>query len=118
MITKRINNLNTINMIAVIKTGGKQYKVSPKEKLKVEKLEGEEGSNIVFDQVLLVFSEDGKDINIGDPIVKSAKVEAKIVKQGREKKVEIMKYKPKIRYKKRTTHRQPFTEIEIGNIVK
>ncbi len=105
-------------MIAVIKTGGKQYKVSPKEKIKVEKLEGEEGSNIILDQILLVSSEDGKEISIGDPIVKGAKVEAKIIKQGRTKKVEVLKYKPKRRYKKRGTHRQPFTEIEIENIVK
>ena len=105
-------------MIAVIKTGGKQYKVSPKDKLKVEKLEGEEGSKLVFDQVLLVSSEDEKDANIGDPVVKNAKVEAKIIKQGRARKIEVIKYKAKKRYRKRAGHRQPFTEVEIEKIVK
>lgn len=105
-------------MLAVIKTGGKQYKVSPKGKIKIEKLEGVEGSKVVFDQVLLVSSEDGKDISIGDPIEKNAKVEGKILKQGRTKKVEIVKFKAKKRYKRRGTHRQFFTEVEIGDIRK
>ena len=103
-------------MIAVIKTGGKQYKVSPKDKLKVEKLEGTEGSKVVFTDVLMV-SKDGKSANIGDPLVKNAKVEAKILKQGRGRKIEIIKHKAKKRQNRRKTHRQMFTEVEIENIV-
>ena len=104
-------------MIAVIKTGGKQYKVSPKDKLKVEKLEGEEGAKIVFDEVLLVSSEDGKDVNIGEPLVEKAKVEAKISKQARAKKVMVIKHKAKKRYNVKRGHRQYFTEVEIEKIV-
>ena len=103
-------------MIAVIKTGGKQYKVSPKDKLKIEKIQGEEGSKVVFDQVLLISSENEKDVNIGSPVIKGAKVEAKILKQARAKKVEIIKHKAKKRYNRRAGHRQYFTEVEIGNI--
>ncbi len=103
-------------MIAVIKTGGKQYKVSPKSRLKVEKLKGEEGSKVVFDQVLLVASDDGKEINIGKPLVENARVEASIVKQGRAKKVEVVKFKAKKRYKRKAGHRQYFTEVEIEKI--
>ncbi|MDF1498699.1 MAG: 50S ribosomal protein L21 [Patescibacteria group bacterium] len=105
-------------MIAVIKTGGKQYKVSPKDKLKVEKLEGEEGKKIFFDQVLLISEDDGKDINIGDPVVKGVKVEAKIIRQARAKKIEVIKHKAKKRYNVKNGHRQYFTEVEIENIVK
>ncbi|MCK4525388.1 MAG: 50S ribosomal protein L21 [Candidatus Andersenbacteria bacterium] len=104
-------------MIAVIKTGGKQYKVSPKDKLKVEKLEGEEGAKIVFDEVLLVSSEDGKDVNIGEPLVEKAKVEAKISKQARAKKVMVIKHKAKKRYNVKRGHRQYFTEVEIEKII-
>ncbi|MCK4591858.1 50S ribosomal protein L21 [Candidatus Parcubacteria bacterium] len=104
-------------MIAVIKTGGKQYKVSPKDKLKVEKLEGKEGAKIVFDEVLLISSEDGKDINIGEPLVKNAKVEAKVLKQARAKKVMVIKHKAKKRYNVKRGHRQYFTEIEIEKVV-
>ena len=104
-------------MIAVIKTGGKQYKVSPKDKLKVEKLKGEEGAKVVFDEVLLVSSEDGKDVNIGEPLVEKAKVEAKISKQSRAKKVMVIKHKAKKRYNVKRGHRQYFTEVEIEKII-
>ncbi len=104
-------------MIAVVKTGGKQYKVSPKSKLKIEKIKGEEGAKFVFDQVLLVSSEDSKDINIGNPMIKGAKVEAKILKQDRAKKIEVVKHKAKKRYNRRAGHRQFFTEVEIEKIV-
>ena len=104
-------------MIAVVKTGGKQYKVSPKDKLKIEKIKGEEGAEFIFNQVLLVSSEDGKDINIGEPIIKNAKVEAKILKQDRAKKIEVVKHKAKKRYNRRAGHRQFFTEVEIEKSV-
>jgi len=105
-------------MIAVIKTGGKQYKISPKDKLRVEKLEGEEGAKITFEEVLLVASEDGAETIIGEPVVKGAKVEATIVKQGRAAKVEIYKHIPKKRHNTHNGHRQMFTEVQIENIVK
>ena len=104
-------------MIAVVKTGGKQYKISPKSKLKIEKIKGEEGTKFVFDQVLLTSSEEGKDINIGEPMIKGAKVEAKILKQDRARKIEVVKHKAKKRYNKRAGHRQFFTEVEIEKIV-
>jgi len=104
-------------MIAVVKTGGKQYKVSPKSKLKIEKIKGEEGEKFVFDQILLISSEDGKDINVGKPMIKGAKVEAKILKQDRARKIEVVKHKAKKRYNRRAGHRQFFTEVEIEKIV-
>ncbi len=105
-------------MIAVIKTGGKQYKISPKDKLRVEKLEGEEGTKVTFGEVLLVASKDGKEVAIGEPTVKGAKVEATILKQGRADKVEIYKHIPKKRHNTHNGHRQPFTEVEIVSISK
>jgi len=105
-------------MIAVIKTGGKQYKISPKDKLRVEKLEGEAGAKIVFEEVLLVASEDGKEVLIGEPTVKGAKVEATILKQGRADKIDIVKHIPKKRHNVKNGHRQMFTEVEIVSISK
>lgn len=101
-------------MLAVIKTGGKQYLVSPGDKIKVEKLDKKEGQEIVFSDVLLV--EKNKKIEIGTPKVKEAKVGAKILKHGKGDKVIIFKYKSKKRYKRKIGHRQPFTEIEIVDI--
>ncbi|PIT90268.1 MAG: 50S ribosomal protein L21 [Candidatus Komeilibacteria bacterium CG10_big_fil_rev_8_21_14_0_10_41_13] len=98
---------------AVIKTGGKQYKVAEKSKVKVEKLQLEAGSNIEFDQVLLVA--DGDKVELGTPILKT-KVTAKVLSQGRASKVKVEKYKPKVRYHKVYGHRQPFTEVEITKI--
>lgn len=102
-------------MFAVIRTGGKQYLVSPGQKLKVEKLDAKEGGKIVFNEVLL-FSDD-KKTEIGTPLVKGAKVEAKVLRQGRDKKVLVFKYHAKTRYRKKKGHRQPFTEIEVVKIV-
>ncbi len=101
-------------MLAVIKTGGKQYKVSPKDRIKVEKLNAEEGKEVVFDNVLLI--EENKKIEVGDPLIKGAKVTGKVLKQDRAKKITVMKYKPKTRERTKTGHRQPFTEIEIIKI--
>ncbi|MFA5714860.1 MAG: 50S ribosomal protein L21 [Candidatus Paceibacterota bacterium] len=101
-------------MLAVIKTGGKQYKVSPKDKLKIEKLDIEEGKNVVFDNVLLI--ENGKDLVIGEPLIKGATVTGKILKQDRAAKVMTFKYKSKKRYKVKKGHRQAYTEVEILDI--
>ena len=103
-------------MFAVIRTGGKQYLVSPGDKIKIEKLDVEEKKEIVFDEVLLVVS-DKKSVKIGDPLVKGAKVKANIIKQDKAKKVIIFKYKPKKRYQKKKGHRQPYTEVEILKIL-
>jgi large subunit ribosomal protein L21 len=101
-------------MLAIIKTGGKQYLVSPGQKIKIEKIAKKEGSEISFPEVLLL--EKGKKIEIGTPLIKGVKVIGKIVRQGKAKKVIIFKYKAKKRYKVKKGHRQPFTEIEIIKI--
>ncbi|OIO50153.1 MAG: 50S ribosomal protein L21 [Candidatus Portnoybacteria bacterium CG_4_8_14_3_um_filter_44_15] len=102
-------------MFAVIKTGGKQYLVSAGDKIKVEKLDAAEGKDVVFDEVLLVAGD--KTTEIGTPLVKGAKVKGKIIKQGRAKKVIIFRYKPKKRQQKKKGHRQPFSEVEITEIL-
>ena len=101
-------------MLAVIKTGGKQYIVSPGDKIKIEKIDKKEGSEITFKEVLLL--EKGKKLEIGDPFVKKAKVIGKILKQGKHKKVIIFKYRASKRYKVKKGHRQRFTEVEITKI--
>ena len=123
-------------MLAVIKTGGKQYLVSPGQKIKIEKLDKKEDSEVIFDEVLLL--EKGKPstraklgaglvphrnkvsgagkVEIGTPLVEGAKVIGKILAHGKGKKVIIFKYKAKKRYKVKKGHRQPFTEVEILKI--
>ena len=101
-------------MLAIIKTGGKQYLVKPGDKIKIEKIDKKEGSEITFKEVLLL--EKGKKMDIGCPLIKEAKVTGKITRHGKGKKVIIFKYKPKTRYKVKKGHRQPFTEIEIKTI--
>jgi len=103
-------------MLAVIKTGGKQYLVKPGDKIKIEKIDKKESSEIIFKEVLLV--EKNRKLEIGTPLVKGAKVIGKILSQGKGKKVIIFKYKPKTRYKKKAGHRQLYTEIEILKIEK
>lgn len=105
-------------MLAVIKTGGKQYKVKKGDKVKVEKLEVEVGKEVVFDEVFLVAKEDkdGSEVKIGKPKVRGAEVVGKVVKQGRADKVIMFKYKPKKRYHKKQGHRQMYTEVEITKI--
>ena len=98
-------------MLAVIKTGGKQYLVTPGDKLKVEKLDTKEGKEVKFSEVLLL--EKNKHIEIGTPFIKGAEVHGKILNQVKGEKLIIFKYKPKKRYKRKIGHRQPFTEIEI-----
>ncbi|XOB41716.1 MAG: 50S ribosomal protein L21 [Candidatus Nealsonbacteria bacterium] len=102
-------------MLAVIKTGGKQYIVTPGDKIKIEKLDTKEGKEVTFKEVLLL--EKNKKLEIGNPLVKGAKVIGKVLSQGKGKKIIIFKYKPKTRYKVKKGHRQPFTEVEIKTIV-
>ncbi|RVU54921.1 50S ribosomal protein L21 [Anaerosphaera multitolerans] len=100
-------------MYAVIETGGKQYTVKVGDKVKIEKLNGEEGEKVTFDKVLLV---GGDDLKVGKPYVEGAKVEAKILLQAKDKKIIVYKYKAKKNERKKKGHRQPFTLVEIENI--
>lgn len=101
-------------MYAVIKTGGKQYRVSAGEKIKVEQIPADIGQEIILDQVLMVGS--GESVKVGAPLVAGAKVTAKVVAQGRGEKVRIFKMRRRKHYQKRQGHRQNFTEIEISAI--
>lgn len=101
-------------MYAVIMTGGKQYRVQEGMSLKLEKIEVEVGKSINFDKVLMVA--DGENINIGEPLVKGAKVTAEVLSQGRHKKVKIMKFKRRKHSMKQMGHRQWFTEVKITGI--
>jgi len=100
--------------LAVIKTGGKQYLVKKGDKIKVEKLPSKEGSLVKFD-TLLITDEKGTKIEVGKPLLKS-KVEAKILRQDKAKKILVVKYKSKTRYKRRIGHRQPYSLVEISKI--
>ena len=101
-------------MYAIIKTGGKQYKVSEGELVRVEKLAYEVGETVDFDQVLLV-SNDG-ELKVGSPLVEGAKVSATVEDQNKNKKIVVFKYKPKKQYRKKHGHRQPYTLVKINSI--
>jgi len=101
-------------MYAVFKTGSKQYRVEKGDKLRVEKLPGGVGEAVTFDDVLLV---SGEALKVGKPVVSGAKVEAKIVSQGLGPKIIIFKFRRRKNYRRKRGHRQPFTALEITNIV-
>lgn len=101
--------------IAVIQTGGKQYLVKEGDSLRVEKLEAKDGDTLSFD-ALLVMDESGKDVKVGAPAVKGAKVSAKVTGSGKADKVTIIKFHAKTRYKRKAGHRQPFTALKIESI--
>ena len=101
-------------MYAVIKTGGKQYRVSAGEKLKVEQLPADIGAEIVLDQVL--FLGNGEDVTMGAPLVSGATVTAKVVSHGRGDKIRIFKMRRRKHYRKTLGHRQNYTEIQISGI--
>lgn len=100
-------------MYAVIKTGGKQYRVSEGQILRVEKLDGNAGDTVAFKEVLLV---GGESTKIGRPTVPGAQVSAQIVAQDRAKKVVIFKFRRRKNYRRKTGHRQPYTELKITGI--
>jgi len=102
-------------MYAVIRSGGKQYTVRPGDTLHVEKLDGEAGASVDLDEVLMVSDDD--TTTIGTPTIAGARVVAEIVGHGKGKKVVVFKYKPKIRYRKRTGHRQRYTRLSVKEIV-
>jgi large subunit ribosomal protein L21 len=103
-----------LNMYAVIKTGGKQYRVSAGEKLKIEQIPADIGSEIVLDQVLMVA--DGDNVSVGSPLVAGASVKATVITHGRHDKVRIFKMRRRKHYQKHQGHRQNYTEIRIDGI--
>ena len=98
---------------AVIKTGGKQYKVQEGDTLSVEKLE-QKGDGVIFEEVLLIA--DDKDVKVGKPLISGAKVTAKIIENGKGKKKMVFRYKSKTRQRKKKGHRQPYTKVQITKI--
>lgn len=101
-------------MYAVIASGGKQYKVQEGEILRIEKIDGEVGSEVAFDEVLML--SDGDAVKIGQPTVADVAVRGHIVEQGRQKKVLVFKYKRRKRYRRKQGHRQPYTAVKIDSI--
>lgn len=103
-------------MFAIIQTGGKQYKVAPGDILSVEKLDAlKSGDKVIFETVLLVADND--NISLGRPQVANAKVEASLLRNYKDKKIDVFKYKSKVRYRRRYGHRQPLTEVKIEKII-
>jgi len=101
-------------MYAVFKTGGKQYRAAKGDTLKIEKLDVAEGDKVSFDEVLMVG--EGADVKIGAPLVSGGKVEAKVLEQGKSKKVDVIKFKRRKNYLRMGSHRQNFTLVEITGI--
>ncbi len=101
-------------MYAVFRTGGKQYRASKGDKLRVERLDAEEGATVEFDQVLLVG--EGANVQLGSPFLVGGKVKAKVTSQGRGKKVVVLKFRRRTNYKRVKGHRQHFTEVEVTSI--
>ncbi len=101
-------------MFAVIKTGGKQYRVSQGDKLRVETLDADEGESVNLDQVMMVG--EGDNVTVGSPLISGATVSAKVLNHGRGKKIEIVKFRRRKHYRRQMGHRQNYTELEITGI--
>lgn len=101
-------------MIAILETGGKQYKVSEGDVLYIEKLDVTEGDEVTFDKVLAIV--DGENSKIGAPTVRGATVKANVIKNGKSKKIIIFKYKAKKNERRRQGHRQPYTKVQVTTI--
>ena len=101
-------------MYAVFRTGGKQYRAVKGDVLRLEKIEGDEGASVTFDDVLLIG--EGSDIKVGKPVLTGSSVSAKVLRQGKSKKVPVVKFKRRQNYLRQGTHRQFFTEVEITGI--
>ena len=101
-------------MYAVFKTGGKQYRAATGDKLKIEKLDAAEGDSIAFEEVLLVG--EGSGVTVGTPLVSGGKVEAKVLAQGKDKKVDVIKFRRRQNYRRTHGHRQEYSFVEITGI--
>lgn len=104
------------NIYAIVETGGKQYKVAPKQTIEVERLDIPEGDIVELDKVL--FIGDGEDTLIGHPTIEGAKVMATSLGEARGDKIIVFKYKPKVRYRRKTGHRQIYTRLSVNEIIK
>lgn len=105
----------TADVYAVIRTGGKQHRIAPGQRLRVERLDGEIGDRITFDQVLMVRGDDG-EVAVGAPTVDGASVSAEVIGQGRGRKINVFKYKSKTRYRRLRGHRQHHTDLRIEEV--
>ncbi len=103
-------------MFAVIETGGKQYLIKTGDSLKVEKLDTEAGKEVVFDKVLLLAKEDGSDVKIGTPYLDGVSIAATVEEQGRSRKLRVVKFKRKVRYKRVRGHRQHFSKVKVKEV--
>ncbi|UCH43913.1 MAG: 50S ribosomal protein L21 [Dehalococcoidales bacterium] len=103
-------------MYAIIETGGKQYRVNPGQVIDVDRLDIAEGDTVELDRVLLIGDEDG--VTVGEPTIEGAKVTATSQGEGRAKKIIVFRYKPKVRYRRKTGHRQYFTRLSIDEVIK
>lgn len=101
-------------MYAVIETGGKQYKVKEGQVIRIEKLDLEAGEDVIFDKILAVINGDKSEF--GQPFLENASIEASVLRNGKDRKITIFKYKPKKNYRRKLGHRQPFTEVKIEKI--
>lgn len=103
-------------MFAVIETGGKQYLIETGTLVKIEKLEVEAGKEVVFDKILLLANDEGTQVKIGTPYIEGASIAANVEAQGRSKKIRVVKFKNKVRYKRVQGHRQNFTKIKVKEV--
>lgn len=103
-------------MFAVVYIGGKQYKVSEKDELRVEKIDLEEGKKLKIDEVLLISDSEGKELKLGTPLVEGAHVECSVMEHGKGDKIRVFKMKPKKRYSVTQGHRQPYTLLKVLKI--
>ena len=115
MVAGKICGFRRLEIYAIIETGGKQYKVSPGQTIDVERLDVAEGDAVELDRVLLIA--DGDKVTVGTPTVDGAKVVATSQGEGKGKKIIVFKYKPKVRYRKKTGHRQLYTRLVIDKII-
>jgi len=104
-------------MFAILETGGKQYKVQPGDVIDVERLDGDVGSQIELDRVLMMAGEGKDKVSVGSPTLVGVKVLAEVVGQEKGRKIVVFKYKPKVRYRRKTGHRQSLTRLRITDIV-
>ena len=115
MVAGRISRFGRLEIYAIIETGGKQYKVTPGQTIDVERLDVGEGNSVELDRVLLIA--DGDKVTVGSPTIEGAKVVATSQGEGKGKKIIVLKYKPKVRYRKKTGHRQLYTRLAIDKVI-